>query len=131
GERVGVLVSDQRMPGMSGIELLAEAATRWPNVSRLLLTAYSDRDLLLAAIQRGHVHDYVLKPWSGDDLSIRLRRALDRHHERARLERSARERDLYKQELEEQIGFAQLVGLGGGLAALGARLEKIAASDST
>src|SRR5438045_5890450 len=47
GEEVGVLVSDQRMEPMTGIELLTLAAARFPNVRRVLLTAYSDRDLLL------------------------------------------------------------------------------------
>src|SRR5689334_5225604 len=56
-EHVGVVVSDQRMPGLTGTELLARVAERWPSVTRILLTAYSDRDVLLAAIQRGHVHD--------------------------------------------------------------------------
>jgi CheY-like chemotaxis protein len=46
---VGVLVSDQRMQPMAGIELLTRAEARWPSVRRMLLTAYSDRDLLLQA----------------------------------------------------------------------------------
>src|SRR6266567_4711850 len=49
GEEVGVLVSDQRMEPMTGIELLTLAAARFPNIRRVLLTAYSDRDLLLQA----------------------------------------------------------------------------------
>jgi len=66
---VGVLVSDQRMDPMTGIDLLTRAAARWPDVTRVLLTAYSDRELLLQAIQLGKVHDYVLKPWSREDLA--------------------------------------------------------------
>jgi CheY-like chemotaxis protein len=75
-EDIGVLVSDQRMEPMTGIELVTRAATRWPAVTRVLLTAYSDRDLLLQAIQLGKVRDYVLKPWRADDLGLRLRAAL-------------------------------------------------------
>ncbi|MDP1922250.1 MAG: response regulator [Myxococcales bacterium] len=62
-EEVGVLVSDQRMEPMTGIELLAISQARYPLVTRMLLTAYSDRELLLAAIQKGRVDDYLLKPW--------------------------------------------------------------------
>ena len=43
----------------------------------MLLTAYSDRDLLLQAIQLGKVHDYVLKPWRAEELGVRLRALLD------------------------------------------------------
>lgn len=77
GQDIGVLVSDQRMDPMTGIELLTRAAARWPIMTRVLLTAYSDRDLLLQAIQFGKVHDYVLKPWRADELGLRLRAALD------------------------------------------------------
>ena len=86
---IGVLVSDQRMEPMTGIELVSRASVRWPAVTRVLLTAYSDRDLLLQAIRLGKVHDYVLKPWSADDLGLRLRAALDafkRHSAQARAE---------------------------------------------
>src|SRR5688572_14980137 len=67
---IGVIVSDHRMPEMTGIDLLAEAAKRWPDTRRVLLTAYSDRELLLDAIKRGHVHEYVLKPWDPDELRL-------------------------------------------------------------
>jgi DNA-binding NtrC family response regulator len=130
-QSIGVLVADQRMPGMTGVELLAQAATRWPGVSRILLTAYSDRDLLLSAIQRGQIHDYVLKPWSGDDLSIRLRQRLDAFVGLRDLEKAAGERDFYARELQEQAGFQDMVGLRGGLAPLAMMLERVAASDAT
>ena len=82
---IGVVVSDQRMEPMSGIDLLARVEQRWPMVTRMLLTAYSDRDLLLSAIQRGRVHDYVLKPWQPEDLGGRLRYAMDSWQRRALL----------------------------------------------
>src|SRR5258706_10671896 len=77
-EEVGVLVSDHRMSPMTGVELLEQVEAKWPDITRILLSAYSDRELLMAAIQRGHVHDYVLKPWDAKDMSLRLAKALER-----------------------------------------------------
>src|SRR6187431_2809595 len=102
GEEVGVLVSDQRMQPMAGIELLTRAETRWPNVRRMLLTAYSDRDLLLQAIQLGKVQDYVLKPWRAEELGVRLRALLDGYRRQAALARAEVERDLLRDEVMER-----------------------------
>jgi two-component system response regulator HydG len=130
GENVGVLISDQRMNVMSGIELLTRAEARWPTVTRMLLTAFSDRDLLLQAIQRGKVNDYVLKPWSPEDLGVRLRAALETFQRRQAQALAEIERDVLRDQLEfdEPSG---LVGLSGGLASVGDRLTRIAPTDAT
>jgi DNA-binding NtrC family response regulator len=90
---IGVLISDQRMDPMTGIELLTASERSWPLLTRMLLTAYSDRDLLLQAIQRGRVHDYVLKPWAVDDLSLRLHAAVDAYAQRRAQASAAAERE--------------------------------------
>jgi DNA-binding NtrC family response regulator len=127
---IGVLVSDQRMEPMSGIELLTRSAAQWPDVTRVLLTAYSDRDLLLHAIQRGKVHDYVLKPWSKDELSLRLRAALEMFVRQRTQTRAVVEREVLREELREREPSG-MVGLDGGLAALGTILARVARTDST
>src|SRR3954452_15438181 len=58
-----VIVTDQRMPGMSGIEVLRQATTRRPDTVGVLLTAYTDMPVLLEAINSGAVYRYVQKPW--------------------------------------------------------------------
>ena len=62
GDRIGVLVSDQRMPGRSGVELLTEVRGRWPGIVRILLTAYADLDSAIAAVNAGAIHKYLNKP---------------------------------------------------------------------
>jgi thioredoxin reductase (NADPH) len=62
-ERVGLLLADQRMPEMTGVEFLAEARQFYPKARRVLLTAYADTDAAIAAINRADVHYYLLKPW--------------------------------------------------------------------
>jgi len=127
---VGAVVSDQRMPGTTGIELLADVAARSPEVARILLTAYSDRELLLSAIQRGHVHDYVLKPWQEEDLGIRLKRALDHHERQCALQRAGLEREALRRDIAAN-GGDQMVGLDGDLHALSNLIDRIAPTDST
>src|SRR3984893_7975802 len=62
GERVGLLLADQRMPEMTGVKFLAEASRFYPKARRVLLTAYADTEAAIAAINRADVHYYLLKP---------------------------------------------------------------------
>ena len=63
GERVGLLLVDQRMPTMSGVEFLEKARERYPNARRVLLTAYADTEAAIAAINQADIDYYLLKPW--------------------------------------------------------------------
>lgn len=63
GERVALVVADQRMPAMAGTELLAKIGERLAGTRRVLLTAYADTDAAIDAINRARVDYYILKPW--------------------------------------------------------------------
>ena len=69
---VAVMVTDQRMPGMTGIELCATVRQRWPQVRRIVLTAWGDRNATLAAINEGGVHAFFDKPWQVEVLDLAL-----------------------------------------------------------
>src|SRR5882757_8157949 len=73
---VDVIVSDQRMPGMSGIELLRAARELNPNAMRILLTGYSDLNAIIGSINEGEIFRFVNKPWSNEDLSTTVARAV-------------------------------------------------------
>ncbi|HSJ26570.1 MAG TPA: FAD-dependent oxidoreductase [Acidimicrobiia bacterium] len=60
---VALVVADQRMPGLTGTEVLARVAEQLPDTKRVLLTAYADTDAAISAINRAHIHYYILKPW--------------------------------------------------------------------
>lgn len=77
GADVGVLLVDQRMPGMSGTELLSRAASRYPDVARILLTAYADMDTLAEAINESKVSRYIAKPWDNRELTMIVRSAME------------------------------------------------------
>jgi signal transduction histidine kinase len=76
---VAAVISDQRMPGMTGVEFLAEASRRCPHTQRILLTGYTEVEGIIDAINAGHVFGYLSKPWHPDDLLATLRRAVETH----------------------------------------------------
>jgi DNA-binding NtrC family response regulator len=77
---VAILITDQRMPEMTGLELLSQTAELRPNMVRILLTGYTDVGSLIEAINSGLVYRYMTKPWNNDDLRLTVNRALE-HHE--------------------------------------------------
>ncbi|MBI3927896.1 MAG: PAS domain-containing protein [Armatimonadetes bacterium] len=76
---IAVLVSDQRMPGFSGDELLARAA-ELSAATRVLLTGYADLEAVIRAVNRGHIYAYVSKPWKPAELQLTLARAAEHYY---------------------------------------------------
>ena len=117
---VQVIVSDQRMPGRSGIELLTEVRDRWPDTVRMILTGYTEPGDMIAAINAAGIYQFITKPWHPDQLVIAVRNAarlfqLARDHERMTLEMrylgsSASARlDRRRRALAEGLGFERIV----------------------
>jgi len=79
GNPVRVVLADQRMPGMSGIELLEALARSHPQTVRVLVTGYSDVDVVIEAINRGSVYRYISKPWDVEQVADTIRQALEIH----------------------------------------------------
>lgn len=82
-----VVISDQRMPGMTGSEFLSIVKSRWPKAVRLLLTGFSDIQAVVDAINLGGIHAYVTKPWDPTDLKLRIEQAHEVHVLRAQRDR--------------------------------------------
>lgn len=88
GPQIGLLLTDQRMPGPSGIELMEHARKLNPNLVRILVTAYTDYQAAVDAVNSGRCFRYLHKPWDPDELSVVIKHALDYYHaliERERL----------------------------------------------
>ncbi len=77
---ISVIISDQRMPMMSGTEFLSLTATKYPDIIRIILTGYTDVEDLVEAINAGKVFKYVTKPWEAEELKAVVRQALDTHN---------------------------------------------------
>lgn len=76
-DELGIIMTDQRMPGEKGVQLLERARQLRPRVIRMLATAYSDIDAAVDAVNSGAIYKYVHKPWDVPNLEVTLRRALE------------------------------------------------------
>jgi adenylate cyclase len=76
---VAVVVTDLRMPEMTGVQLLEAIQARHPDTVRMILTGYADIESVIGAVNSGRVHQYITKPWKVDELQLVLDRALDYH----------------------------------------------------
>lgn len=105
-----IIISDQRMPQMSGVELLKHARKVYPDTIRMILSAYSDANAMLAAINEGHVYRFLLKPWEHTDLAQAIHQGLDyRDTMRAnrRLASKLRRRNQQIEDSQEQLEAAE------------------------
>jgi len=88
-EAIDLVVSDMRMPEMSGAQLLTEVRKQWPDTLRLLLTGYAEISSAISAINDGGIYRYISKPWNDEELCSALYQALELRglqRERTRLE---------------------------------------------
>ncbi len=76
-DRTAVLLTDQRMPGEKGIQLLEKARQLKPRILRILVTAYSDLDTAIDSVNTGAIYKYVTKPWDVPQLEVTLKRAVE------------------------------------------------------
>ena len=76
-DEIGVIMSDQRMPGMKGVQFLEKARQLRPKMIRILATAFSDLDAAIASVNTGAIYKYITKPWEGHELEHTLKRSLE------------------------------------------------------
>ncbi|MEJ2346038.1 MAG: EAL domain-containing protein [Gammaproteobacteria bacterium] len=76
---VAVVLSDQRMPGMTGTEFLARVRQIYPGIVRMVLSGYTDITTVTEAVNRGHIYKFLTKPWDDDELRSEVAAAFDRH----------------------------------------------------
>jgi response regulator RpfG family c-di-GMP phosphodiesterase len=74
-EEVHIIMTDQRMPRVSGLELLTKVKARNPHAVRMLFTGYADLESIIAAINQGHVYQFLKKPWQPEELIEAVRQA--------------------------------------------------------
>ena len=138
---VSVIICDQRMPGMSGIEFLQEARERWPEVVRIVLSGYTDSEDIINGINLAGIYQYLLKPWLPEHLLSTVRnavesQALQNHMQRLDLELRAGTPVLRRRSQEtlsrvrETFDFSRIVrAVGGPLDALCEMAARVARYD--
>ncbi len=78
-EPVAAIITDQRMPHVTGVELLKQVYEKFPETVRIILTGFADSNATIEAINDGHIYAYVNKPWEPDELKQLVKRAVDHH----------------------------------------------------
>jgi response regulator RpfG family c-di-GMP phosphodiesterase len=97
-EEVHIVMSDQRMPQITGVELLTKVKARHPQAIRMLFTGFADLESVIAAINQGHIYQFMKKPWQPEELIAAVRQAA---FEFDRLETVAHEREHLVAEVTE------------------------------
>jgi len=80
GSSVSLIISDQRMPEITGSQFFEKVKDLAPDAIRFLLTGHSDMEALVEAVNKGQIHRYLAKPWDDEELLLQVREALE-HHE--------------------------------------------------
>jgi CheY-like chemotaxis protein len=124
---VAVVISDQRMPEMTGVEFLARVFALHPTTVRIILTGFADMDAIIHAINDGHVYAYITKPWEPDQLKQVVRRAVDHHAlavENERLVRDLRASNVFLEAVMDELDTGALALDAGGIVRAANRLAR-------
>ena len=130
---ISLIISDQRMPEMTGAEFLEKAREIFPDAIRFLLTGFSDMDAIVDAVNKGEIHRYLTKPWNDRDLSLQVQYSLEQYElvlENRRLlaltTRQNKELSELNEDLEEKVvkRTQRIQQKNNELEAVNAKLEK-------
>ncbi len=72
---VDIIITDQRMPGMTGVEFLSKVVEKYPEPMRILLTGFADMNAVIEAVNKGKIYHYLTKPWNEEELDNTIQRA--------------------------------------------------------
>lgn len=79
-ENAQIIISDYRMPAMTGVEFLREVNKKWPYTVRIVLSGYADMSAIVAAINEGQIYKFIPKPWNDDELKVTVANAVERFY---------------------------------------------------
>jgi PAS domain S-box-containing protein len=108
---IAVVLTDQRMPNMSGVEFVTEVCRRHPQTVRMVLTGFSDMDAIIQAVNAGHVYAYITKPWEPEQLKQLMKQAVEHHRlsvENLRLIADQRRANLFLEAVMDQLDTGAL-----------------------
>ena len=77
---IQIIISDYRMPGMSGVDFLKEVCKKWPETVRIVLSGYADIASIVMAINEGEIYKFIPKPWNDTELKITVLNAIERYY---------------------------------------------------
>ena len=84
-KQIHIIISDQRMPEMTGVEFLEIVLGKFPDPMRILLTGYADMAAVVDAVNKGKIFHYLTKPWNEEELDLTINRAYEKYLEKVQL----------------------------------------------
>lgn len=141
-EEIALVIVDQVMPDMTGVEFLEQVVERKPQTVRMMLTGYADINSLVRAINDGRIYRYIQKPWEPENLRIDVKRALEAHAlvaenvqlaaALAHANEKLRDENLYlRREVERRYSFDQIIASSPAMEPIFDVMEKVAQTDAT
>ncbi len=132
----GVLLVDQRMPEMTGVEFLKIAQEKQPDAIRILITGYTDLDAVIEAVNQGHIFNYISKPWEPEDLIRIVKQAMEKYElirENQRLLFQLKERNeqlemenrILQQTASREYDFSNIIGISPPMQEIFSILKKV------
>jgi type II secretory ATPase GspE/PulE/Tfp pilus assembly ATPase PilB-like protein/FixJ family two-component response regulator len=111
-EDVQLVVTDHRMPGMSGAQLLKEIKNRWPSVIRIMLTGFADVQSVMGAVNEGAVYKFITKPWNDEDFRLTVSLALQQY---VLIKENRKLKEVNKKQQEKIKSYARRVAESSGI----------------
>lgn len=103
---VHLIISDMKMPEMSGVQLLEKVAQSYPDTYRILLTGYSDMESTIDAVNKGKIHRYLQKPWNNEEIIKSVEEGLEKtrlQHENIQLQKFIKKQNIILKELNQNL----------------------------
>jgi len=141
-ESIALIISDQVLPSMSGVEFLEKAIEIEPHTIRMMLTGYADIRSMSRAINEGRIYRFITKPWEPDEVRLNVRRALEAYElatENVQLaaaladanERLRAENLYLRREVERRYGFDKIISTSRAMDRVFDVMEKVSETDAT
>ena len=100
---IHLVITDQRMPQMSGIKFLEKIMPLYPDCIRIILTGFSDEEAIIQAINKGSVYRYVTKPWNKEEIKITIDRALEDYNLKQQNKKLIEDLKVSNQNMEQKV----------------------------
>lgn len=125
-----ILISDYKLPGMNGLELMQHLKQQNPDIEVLMITAFGTIELAVEAMQKG-ASEFIAKPFSPEELSLKINKLVQRVREKAELTRLSEENDYLREQVEVEFNYGEIIGSSAVMQQVYQTIEKVARGDSS